>query len=222
MPPSPSLWETVSPSPPPYPFPFPFPPVPSPPTKLTRPPGCTPKALTHRIAKLKSVANGTGSLDNTPAATPSKRGRPKKPLAPAAENGTGTGDAVDDDEEFSPAKKRGGKRASDPADGATPVKKARGQRAGTGKKATEVKKEEKEEKEEKGEVEMGESDGDALEGVEEGMEGMEGTEGMEAVEEGMKGLEGTEGTEAVEDLPMGQVVKVENGVITLAAAGEED
>lgn len=184
MPPSPSLWETVSP-------PSPLPSL-SPPHQLTHPPGCTPKALTHRIAKLKSVANGTGSLDNTPNTTPSKRGRPKKLIATAAENGTGTGhDDVDDDEEFTPVKKRGVKRTSDPDDDATPVKKARGKRAGK------VKKEEKEENGEKGEVEMGESDGDALEGVEEGTEGME-------------------------DLPLGQMVKVENGVITVAAAGEED
>jgi hypothetical protein len=77
------------------------------------------------------------------------------------------------------------------------VKKVRGRRAGNGEKA---KKEENGEDGVKGEVEMGESDGDALEGVE----------------------EGTDGMEAVEDLPLGQVVKVENGVITLAAAGEED
>lgn len=76
------------------------------------------------------------------------------------------------------------------------MKKVRGRRAGKAKE--EEKEEKKEEDGEKGEVEMGESDGDALAGVEEEME------------------------EAVEDLPLGQVVKVENGVITLAAAGEED
>jgi len=93
-------------------------------------------------------------------------------------------------------KKRGVKRTSDAeGDAVTPVKKARGARAGKAKK--EVK-----EEVEKGEVEVGESDGDALEGVEEGMDGAEGM--------------------GMGELPLGREIKVENGVITVRVAGEED
>ena len=68
----------------------------------------------HRFAKLKDVAKGTASLDNTPGTTPAKRKRGrsfKKTTTGAAENGN---DDVDDEEpEATPAKKRGVKRAAD-------------------------------------------------------------------------------------------------------------
>jgi len=85
----------------------------------------------HRFAKLKGVANGTDSLNNTPTTTPAKRGRPPKKTATATGVAEGGNDAVDDEEHDNPAKKRGVKRNADASgdDDATPAKKPRAKRA---------------------------------------------------------------------------------------------
>ncbi|MCJ1244220.1 hypothetical protein MMC30_001418 [Trapelia coarctata] len=141
---------------------------------------CTSKALMHRFAKLKSVANGIGTLDSaTPTTTPAKRGRAKKTTTGATENGN-VDDVDDEEEDATPAKKRGVKRVANGGDyEVTPVKKPRAKR---GAKAAAKKQEE--------------SDGEDGAGVDEGDDG--------------------------EYLPLGQEIKIEDGVIKLQQGGEED